>query len=95
MHDTYWSARSGIAPHRQIKQFGNRLLGVHLRDLAFKKRGLQVLPYDCAIGDGVVDFSAVLSAVGESGCEYLVIEENTKNPYSEIEKSFKKLSEIK
>lgn len=95
VHDTYWSARSGISPERQIKQFGNRLLGVHLRDLAFKKRGLEVLAHDCAIGDGVVDFSAVLSAVGESGCEYLVIEENTKNPYSEIEKSFKKLSEIK
>ena len=95
VHDTYWSAQSGIAPERQIKEFGDRLLGVHLRDLAFGRRGLRVLPHDCAIGDGVVDFSAVLSAVKESGCEYLVIEENTKAPYSEIEKSFKKLSEIK
>ena len=95
VHDTYWSARSGIAPERQIRQFGDRLLGVHLRDLAFRKRGLDVLPHDCAVGDGVVDFSAVLSAVRESACEYLVIEQNTKNPYAEIEKSFKKLSEIK
>ena len=94
VHDTYWSARSGIAPERQIKEFGNRLLGVHLRDLAFGKRGLRVLPHDCAVGDGVIDFSAVLSAVRESGCEYLVIEQNTGTPYAEIEKSFKKLSEI-
>ena len=95
VHDTYWSARSGITPESQIKQFGDRLLGVHLRDLSFKRRGLKVLPHDSAIGDGVVDFSAVLSAVKEGGCEYLVIEQNTKNPYSEIEKSFKKLNEIK
>ena len=95
VHDTYWSARSGVAPDVQIKEFGNRLLGVHLRDLAFKKRGLKVLPHDCAIGDGVIDFSAVLSAVSTSGCEYLVIEQNTKAPYSEIEKSFKNLSKIK
>ena len=94
VHDTYWSARSGIAPERQIREFGDRLIGVHLRDLAFDKRGLDVLPHDCAVGDGVIDFSAVLSAVKGSGCEYLVIEQNTKTPQSEIEKSFKKLSEI-
>ena len=94
VHDTYWSAQSGVAPERQIREFGDRLLGVHLRDLAFGKRGLKVLPHDCAIGEGVIDFCAVLSAVNESGCEYLVIEQNTKDPYAEIEKSFKKLSEI-
>ena len=95
VHDTYWSARSGIAPEKQIREFGSRLLGVHLRDLVFGKRGLKVLPSDCAVGDGVIDFFAVLSAARESGCEYLVIEQNTKDPYSEIEKSLKKLSEIK
>lgn len=94
VHDTYWSARSGVAPERQIKEFGDRLLGVHLRDLAFGKRGLDVPAHDCAIGDGVIDFSAVLSAVADSGCEYLVIEQNTKTPYSEIEKSFRRLNEI-
>ena len=95
VHDTYWSARSGVAPEKQIKEFGDRLVGVHLRDLAFSGRGLRVLPHDAAIGDGVIDFSAVLSAVKSSACEYLVIEQNTKSPYEEIEKSFKKLSEIK
>ena len=95
VHDTYWSARSGVAPERQISLFGDRLIGVHLRDLAFGRRGLKVLPHDCAVGDGVIDFSAVLSAVKGSGCRYLVIEQNTKTPYAEIEKSFQKLSEIK
>ena len=95
VHDTYWSARSGIAPERQMREFGDRLLGIHLRDLEFGRRGLKVLPRDCAVGDGVIDFSAVLSAVRKSGCEYLVIEQNTKTPYTEIEKSLKKLSDIK
>ena len=94
VHDTYWSARSGVAPERQIREFGDRLIGVHLRDLTFGRRGLSVLPHDCAVGDGVIDFSAVLSAVKGSGCRYLVIEQNTKTPYSEIEKSFKNLSEL-
>ena len=33
VHDTYWTARCGIDPARQIRAFGERLLGIHLRDL--------------------------------------------------------------
>ena len=87
VHDTYWTARSGISPERQIREFGKRLLGIHLRDLTFKKRGIDVLPRDAAIGDGVVDFAAVLSAAEEVGCSYFVIEQKTKHPYRDIEKS--------
>ena len=95
VHDTYWTARSGISPARQIKEFGDRLLGVHLRDLSFGRRGIDVLPHDTAIGDGVIDFSEVLLALRGTGCTYAVIEQNTKTPYSEIEKSFRCLEKIK
>ena len=87
VHDTYWTARCGIDPSKQIKEFGNRLLGIHLRDLAFKKKGLKVLATDTSIGDGVVDFKAVLSSAEQAGCAYYVIEQKTKEPYLCIEKS--------
>ena len=87
VHDTYWTARSGISPERQIREFGDRLLGIHLRDLTFKKRGINVDPCDAAIGDGVIDFTAVLSSAREVGCSYYVIEQKTKHPYRDIEKS--------
>ena len=87
VHDTYWTARSGISPERQIREFGDRLLGIHLRDLTFKKRGINVDPCDAAIGDGVIDFSAVLSVAEDVGCSYCVIEQKTKHPYRDIEKS--------
>ena len=95
VHDTYWTARCGIFPARQIEEFGDRLLGIHLRDLTFKKKGIKVLPKDAAVGDGVIDFEELLKAAEEVGCTYYVIEENTKLPYSEIEKSFKRLEAIK
>ncbi len=93
VHDTYWAARSGIPPEKQIAAFGDRLIGVHLRDLTLKKRGLRVLCHDGAIGDGVIDFSAVLSAVADRDC-YLVIEQNSRDPYRDIEKSLAALREI-
>ena len=95
VHDTYWTAKSGVSPEKQIMEFGDRLLGVHLRDLTFKKRGIDVLGCDSAIGDGVIDFASALVAAEKVGCSYYVIEQNTKNPYLDIEKSFARLNEIK
>lgn len=95
VHDTYWTARSGISPSEQIKAFGNRLLGIHLRDLTFKKRGIDVLSKDTYIGDGVIDFSEVIKSAEGVGCSYYVIEQKTDDPYGDVEKSFKKLEVIK
>ena len=94
VHDTYWTAKCGISPAAQIKEFGERLLGIHLRDLAFEKRGLDVVGHDSAVGDGVIDFSSVLSAAEEVGCSYYVIEQKTKDPYAQIEKSFNYLKSL-
>lgn len=94
VHDTYWTAKCGIDPQRQIEKFGDRLLGIHLRDLAFDKRGLDVASHDAAIGDGVIDFASVLSAADATACEYLVIEQKTKEPYRDIEKSLRSLEAI-
>jgi sugar phosphate isomerase/epimerase len=95
VHDTYWTAKCGISPALQIKEFEGRLLGIHLRDLTFKKRGLDVKGADAAIGDGVIDFSSVLDAAEKASCRYLVIEQNTRDPYQEIEKSLNTLLDIR
>lgn len=95
VHDTYWTARCGIDPAVQIREFGDRLLGIHLRDLAFDKHGIDVVSRDAAVGDGVIDFSGVLAAAESVGCSYYVIEQKTNDPYSEIEKSFKRLEALR
>ena len=87
VHDTYWTARCGIDPALQIKEFDERLLGIHLRDMTFKKRLLEVLPHDTAAGEGVIDFKRVLSAAKAVGCEYTVIEQKTDIPYEDIKRS--------
>ena len=94
VHDTYWTARCGTDPVLQIKEFGNRLLGIHLRDLTFKKSVIDVLSVDTSIGNGVINFGGVLEAALENGCNYYVIEQKTDEPYADIEKSFKYLNSI-
>ena len=84
----------GVSPDDQIREFGSRLLGVHLRDLAFKKKLLDVVPHDTSIGSGVIDFSRVLYAAREVGCEYMVIEQKTDKPYEDIKISLENLRKI-
>ena len=95
VNDTYWTAKCAVDPADQIRLFGERLIGIHLRDLCFYKHGLDVPSKDCPVGDGVISFKRVLSAAKASGCEYLVIEQNSKEPYRDIEKSYRHLASIK
>ena len=94
VHDTYWTAKSSIAPTAQIKDFKDRLLGVHLRDLTLYKSGLKVLSRDCALGDGVLDFSEILTEARKCGAEYFVIEQKTDTPYEDIKKSYTYLNTL-
>ena len=94
VHDTYWTAKCGISPETQIKNFGNRLLGIHLRDLKLYKKGIKVLSCDAAIGDGVIDFRSVANAASDVGCEYYVIEQKTKDPYGDLKRSYSYCREI-
>ena len=82
-------------PSQQIKAFGDRLLGIHLRDLALKKKGIGVECRDAAVGDGNIDFKDVITAAEGEGCDYYVIEQKTQKPYQMIEKSLKELNAIK
>ena len=95
VHDTYWTARCGIDPAIQIAEFGERLVGIHLRDLSHSAKGISVKSQDVPIGDGVINFARVLSAAEKVGCSYMVIEQNTKSPYRDIERSLKAVSNIK
>ena len=94
VHDSYWTARSGIDPALQVCQFDDRLLGIHLRDMTLKKRGIDVLSCDGAVGDGVINFANLLSAAERVGCSYYVIEQKTDDPYGDIKKSFEYLKSI-
>ena len=94
VHDTYWSAKCGIDPVLQMREIGERLLGVHLRDLTLRKRGLDVVSVNCPIGEGVIDFSRVLDEIASLRTPYAVIEQKSADPYSDIKKSLSHLKAL-
>ena len=94
VHDTYWTTKCGLSSARQVLEFGPRLMGIHLRDLTLHKKGINVLSSDGVVGSGVVDFAAVLQAAKATSCQYMVIEQKTKQPYEDIRKSYVNCLEI-
>lgn len=95
VHDTYWTTKCGLSSPQQIRWFGDRLLGIHMRDLSLFKKGLQVLSKDAAVGTGVVDFRAVLQASEMTACQYLVMEQKTKSPYADLQISLENCNRIR
>jgi Sugar phosphate isomerases/epimerases len=87
VNDTFWSARAGKNPAVQIKEFGKRLLGVHLRDIHDEESGLKAKAKDCELGKGFTDFHDVIAAAKEVGAEYCVIEQKTTTPLKSLETS--------
>ena len=86
--DTYWTVKSSFDPIEQIKQFNDRLLGVHLRDLKLYKKELKVLSKDCELGQGIINFKEIIDNAVNVGCKYFVIEQKTNLPYKSIEESY-------
>lgn len=95
VHDTYWTTKCGLSSPLQIKQFGDRLLGIHLRDLSLYPKGIDVRSKDAAVGQGLIDFRAVLEAAEETSCSYLAIEQNSKQPYEDLRSSYLTLQQIR
>ena len=92
--DTYWCRKCNGSPEVQMKQFGNRLLGMHLRDYVQVQKGLKKKSKDGVIGTGVLDFQAILKLAEELGCEYGVFEHNTNQPYEDLVMSFQNCQRI-
>ena len=88
VHDTYWTIKSSYDSIKQIREFNDRLLGIHLRDLTHYKKGLKVLSKDCEIGKGIIDFKRIIQSALDVGCEYFVIEQKTNTPYDSIKQSY-------
>ena len=86
--DTYWTKKSSYSLVKQIIEFNDRLLGVHLRDLTLYKKNLKVLSKDCEIGKGIINFEKVINNSIKVGCKYLVIEQKSKTPYESIKESY-------
>jgi sugar phosphate isomerase/epimerase len=86
--DTYWTKKAGYKPIEVLQKIGNRLLGVHLRDIHKNRRK------DTILGKGIIDFREINNFLKHHKA-YQVIEQNSKHPLSDIKQSINNLEKIK
>jgi sugar phosphate isomerase/epimerase len=67
--DTYWIQAAGGDPAWWIRRFAGRVPCVHLKDMSFDGKM-------AAIGDGNMNFSAIVQACRESGTRYMLVEQD-------------------
>jgi sugar phosphate isomerase/epimerase len=92
--DTYWVQRGGKTPHEFIEKYKQRVKVVHMRDYKIKFSKFDLLPSDCEIGRGNLDFQKIVKACVNSGVEYMAIEQDSKTPFVSIKKSVNALKVI-
>ena len=76
--DTFWAFKAGHNPVDLIKKYPGRFQLLHLKD-AYSKQPpfFEVIKDDIApVGEGVIDFKAILAVKDLAGTLYLIVEED-------------------
>lgn len=69
--DVYWVTFAGEDPVKHIKKFKNRCDIIHLKDMANdNKRSFT------EVGEGIIDFKAILNTALETGVRYFIVEQD-------------------
>jgi sugar phosphate isomerase/epimerase len=88
--DTYWVQAGGGDPVVWIRRMKGRMPLLHLKDYAVNQDNQ---PTFAPIGDGNLDFPAIVAAANESACEWLIVEQDGgyDDPFAAVQRSFRYL----
>ena len=87
--DTYWVQHGGGSPSAWIRKLAGRAPCVHLKDMAMKGREQLY----AEVGEGNLDWPAILDACKEAGTEWYIVEQDTcqRDPFESLAISFRNL----
>jgi len=90
--DTYWVQYGGGSPVEWNRRAKGRLPLLHLKDYAV---GADNVPRFAEIGQGNLDWPAIISSAEESGCGWFIVEQDTcpGDPFDSLKVSFDFLRE--
>jgi sugar phosphate isomerase/epimerase len=101
--DTYWLQFGGVGICEYLEKLAGRIECVHLKDyrvnLLVDENGKVTYKPDFApVGDGNINFAAVVDAAKESGAKYFLVEQDNApsfaDPFEQVEKSIKYIREV-
>lgn len=71
--DTYWVRDGGSDPAAFVAKYADRLRILHMKDSSSQELGKRSF---CPVGEGLIDWQAVMKATVGSPCRWLVVEED-------------------
>ncbi|MEP7367977.1 MAG: sugar phosphate isomerase/epimerase [Acidobacteriota bacterium] len=99
--DVFWLTVGGQDPAAVISQLGKRVLSVHLKDVA---KGTKVYHKESdvprtaflEVGNGTIDFKAVLAAARQAGVQHFFVEQDQTpgDPLASIRQSYEYLRKL-
>ena len=97
--DVFWAAQGGADPAKLIQKHGSRFKLMHVKDLrkgaSINSTGVAPDEDSVAVGEGQIDWPAVLKAAQVAGIEYYFIEDEAKNAVEQIPRSLRYLESLR
>lgn len=87
--DTYWVQNGGLDPAFWCKKLDKKLPILHCKDMGIRKNK----PWTMEVGEGNLNWKAILEAAKRSGAEWYIIEQDEcyRDAFESIEISFKNI----
>lgn len=92
--DTYWAQAGGADAAAWLRKLSGRVRNIHLKDMSFVLgdglKGARM----AAVGEGNMNFSAILAAAQDAGTEYLLVEQDDcygEDPFACLKTSYRNL----
>ncbi len=90
--DTFWVAKGGADPAEYIRRLAGRLPCIHFKDYQPQRDGSVKM---CEIGDGTLNWPAIVEATRYAGCKWLIVERDNgdMDPYDSLKRSLYNMKE--
>ena len=94
--DTFWVQAGGANPVEWIQKLSGRLPCIHLKDFAFAS-SRNLLDMIAVVGEGNINFEAVIAAAADAGTQYLLVEQDDchgEDPFDCMKRSYENLKAL-
>lgn len=91
--DTYWVQHGGGDPANWVLKLKNRMPVIHLKDMAVVADGWNVQQIMAEVGEGNLNWPAILSACKEAGVRWYAVEQDIcqRDPFESLKISYQNL----
>jgi sugar phosphate isomerase/epimerase len=88
--DVYWAQYGGMNPERLIREFGSKLISLHLKDFGVSAKHDKP-PFMTEVGQGNLDFRTLIDEAERTGCQWFIVEQDFTpgDPFESLERSFR------